>query len=207
MGIVHRRATVSPTKQELVEAWLPKRPWAAGRTISEKVAEYRLDDPDGEVGVETIVWRASDGALLQTPLTYRAEPLAGADAHLITTMEHSVLGTRWIYDGCGDPVWADTLVHAAFTGGTQSSMFFESDEGRVAIPARMQVRGSGTATEAPRVDRVDEVVEGAPTVVRAAGLEIAVAHVLGTPLGEGTHLSGVIGDSTDRHVLAVVRGA
>jgi hypothetical protein len=207
MGIVHRRATVSPSKQELVEAWMPSRPWAAGRTISEKVAEFRLDDPEGEVGVETIVWRAADGALLQTPLTYRAEPLSGGAAHLITTMEHSVLGTRWIYDGCGDPVWADTLVHAVLTGGTQSPMFFESDEGRVDIPARMQVRGSGDEAEAPRIDRVDEVVEGAPTVVRAAGLEIAVAHVLGTPLGEGPHLAGTIGGGTDRHLLAVVRGA
>ena len=34
MGIVHR-ATLSPTKQEIVEGWLPSRGWAAGRTIAE----------------------------------------------------------------------------------------------------------------------------------------------------------------------------
>ena len=33
MGIVHK-ATLSPSKQELVEAWLPSRPWAEGRTIA-----------------------------------------------------------------------------------------------------------------------------------------------------------------------------
>ena len=46
MGIVHR-ATMSPTKQEIVDGWLASRGWARGRTIVEKVAEYRLDDPDG----------------------------------------------------------------------------------------------------------------------------------------------------------------
>src|SRR5688500_5964152 len=105
MGIVHR-ATLTPSKQEIVEGRLPSRSWAVGRTIAEKVAEYRYDDPEGEVGVETILWRVDDGTLVQTPLTYRAEPLAGAQEHLITTTDHSVLGERWVYDGCGDPVWA-----------------------------------------------------------------------------------------------------
>ena len=68
MGIVHR-ATLSPSKQEVIEAWLPSRPWAGGRTVAEKVAEYRYDDPAGEVGVETILWRADHRAQLQTPLT------------------------------------------------------------------------------------------------------------------------------------------
>ena len=72
MGLVHHTATLSPTKQELVEAWLPSQPWAAGRTIAKKVAEYRFDDPDGEVGVETILWSLDDGTVIQTPLTYRA---------------------------------------------------------------------------------------------------------------------------------------
>ena len=89
MGIVHK-ATLSPSKQELVESWLPTRSWADGLRIAEKVAEYRLDDPAGEVGVETILWRSEDGTVLQTPLTYRAAPLAGAEEHLMGTTEHSV---------------------------------------------------------------------------------------------------------------------
>jgi len=206
MGIVHR-ATLSPSKQEIVEGWLPTRGWAAGRRIAEKVAEYRYDDPEGEVGVETILWRLDDGAVVQTPLTYRATPLAGADEHLITTTQHSVLGERWVYDGCGDPVWASTLATAIVTGGRQSQMFFEREGGlRVDIPARMQVRGSGSAASGPVVARIDSTTdEGAVTTVRSGDVELAVARVVGAPLGDGPHLSGTVGDSADTLVLAVLR--
>ncbi|WP_374455020.1 hypothetical protein [Nocardioides sp.] len=205
MGIVHQ-ATLTPSKQELVESWLPSRGWAAGRTIAEKVAEYRLDDPAGEVGVETILWRAADGAVLQTPLTYRAEPLAGAEEHLIGTCDHSVLGQRWVYDGCGDPVWATTLVAAIRTGGTQSPMFFERDGERVDIPARMQVRGSGSAGSAEPVDTVDAVSDdGDVTTVSAGAYDFAVARVVGTDLGTGEHLSGTVVASGESAVLAVLR--
>jgi hypothetical protein len=84
--------------------------------VAGKVADYRFDDPAGEVGVETILWRTDRGAILQTPLTYRAAPLADAETHLIGTSEHSVLGRRWVYDGCGDHVWAATLAETILTG-------------------------------------------------------------------------------------------
>lgn len=38
------------------------------------------------------------------PLTYRGAPLDGAENALVGTMEHGVLGRRWAYDGCHDPV-------------------------------------------------------------------------------------------------------
>ena len=206
MGIVHHTATLSPTKQELVEAWLPSRSWAEGLQVVAKVAEYRFDDPDGEVGVETILWRTDDGTVLQTPLTYRATPLDGAEAHLVGTTDHSVLGQRWVYDGCGDPVWAATMVHAISTGGRQAQMFIEQDGRRVDVPPRMQVRGSGSDDSAPRVTRIDGVFdEGAVTVVTACEVEIAVARVVGAPLGNGPHLSGSVGDSDETTVLAVLR--
>jgi hypothetical protein len=208
MGIVHR-ATLSPSKQEIVERWLPSRSWAVGRTIVEKVAEYRYDDPAGEVGVETILWRLDDGAVVQTPLTYRAEPLAGAEEHLITTTDHSVLGERWVYDGCGDPVWASTLVAAILTGAPQSQMFLEGEDGqRIDVPPRMQVRGSGDADTAPAVSAVGSVSDdGDVTVVRAGAVELAVARVVGAALGDGPHLAGTVGDSTDTLTLAVLRSA
>jgi len=206
MGIVHHTATLSPTKQELVEAWLPSRSWAEGRQVAGKVAEYRFDDPDGEVGVETILWRTDGGTVLQTPLTYRAAPLDGADAHLVGTTDHSVLGRRWVYDGCGDPVWAAALVDTISTGGQQAQMFIEQDGRRVDVPPRMQVRGSGSDASAPRIISIQEAVDdGAVTVVSADEVEIAVARVVGTPLGEGPHLSGSIGDSDETTVLAVLR--
>src|SRR5690242_20262843 len=126
MGLVHR-ATLTPTKQELVEAWLPSQPWSSGVSSVEKVAEYRFDDPEGEVGVETILWRTADGTVLQVPFTYRAAPLAGAEEFLVGTTDHSVLGDRWVYDGCADPVWAATLTSAMLTGGTQAQMVIEHD--------------------------------------------------------------------------------
>jgi len=206
MGIVHHTATLSPTKQELVEAWLPNRSWAEGRQVAGKVAEYRFDDPEGEVGVETILWRTDDGTVLQTPLTYRAAPLDGADPHLVGTTDHSVLGRRWVYDGCGDPVWAAALVDTISTGGRQAQMFIEQDGRRVDVPPRMQVRGSGSDASAPRTISIHEVMDdGAVTVVSADEVEIAVARVVGTPLGEGPHLSGSIGDSDETTVLAVLR--
>ena len=206
MGIVHHAATLSPTKQELVEAWLPSRSWAEGRHVTAKVAEYRFDDPDGEVGVETILWRTDDGTVLQTPLTYRAAPLDGAEAHLVGTTDHSVLGRRWVYDGCGDAVWASTLADVISTGGRQAQMFIEQDGRRVDVPPRMQVRGSGSDDSAPRVGSIDRVSdEGAVTVVAAGDVVIAVARVVGAPLGDGPHLSGSVGDSDETTVLAVLR--
>jgi len=206
MGIVHHTATLSPTKQELVEAWLPSRSWAEGRHVAAKVAEYRFDDPDGEVGVETILWRTDDGTVLQTPLTYRAAPLDGAEAHLVGTTDHSVLGRRWVYDGCGDAVWAATLADVISTGGRQAQMFIEQDGRRVDVPPRMQVRGSGSDDSAPRVGSIDRVSdEGAVTVVAAGDVVIAVARVVGAPLGDGPHLSGSVGDSDETTVLAVLR--
>src|SRR4051794_23253684 len=116
-------ATLAPSKQDLVVAWLPSRSWAEGIEVTAKLGEYRFDDPAGEVGVETILFSSADGRVVQVPLTYRAEPLAGADDFLVGTSDHSVLGPRWVYDGCGDPVWAATLAAAIVTGGTQARMY------------------------------------------------------------------------------------
>lgn len=206
MGIVHK-ATLSPSKQELVESWLPSRSWADGHRIAEKVAEYRFDDPAGEVGVETILWRTEDGSVLQTPLTYRAAPLAGAEEHLIGVTEHSVLGQRWAYDGCGDPVWAATLVAGILTGARQSQMYLEDGGRRVDVPARMQVRGSGSEASAPTVGGIESVHDAEDvTTVRCGGVEIDLARVVGAPLGDGPRLTGTVGD-TDGLVLAVLRVA
>ena len=205
MALLHR-ATLSPTKQELVESWLPTRSWASGRAVAGKLAEYRFDDPAGEVGVETILWRTEDDAVLQTPLTYRAAPLAGAETYLIGTSEHSVLGHRWVYDDCGDPIWAALLAAAILTGGTQAQMFFEQDGERVNVPPRMQVRGSGSAGDLPDVSSVDSVTdEGMVTLVRAGDFELALARVVGSAL-DGEHtLTGRVGDSGEPHALASLR--
>src|ERR1700710_2202585 len=100
MALLHR-ATLQPSKLELLQDWAPTQPWFDGDRSAElvTVAAYRFDDPEGEVGIETLLVRAGDGPVLQVPLTYRAAPLDGGDAWLIGTMQHSVLGQRWTYDG------------------------------------------------------------------------------------------------------------
>ena len=196
MGLVHARATITPSKQELVEAWLPTRPWAAGAAV-EKVAEYRFDDPEGEVGVETILWRIADGTLLQVPFTYRAAPLDGAEEFLVGTSDHSVLGPRWVYDGCADPVWAATIAAAILTGGSQAQMVIERDGEVVDVPPRMEVRGSGSpGAIIPAITSVGSVHDdGAVTTVSAGSVTLVLPRVVGTPVSGDATLAGSIGDT------------
>ncbi len=74
--------------------WVPRQPWIGSADASslEVVGAYRFDDPAGEVGIETHLVRTADGQVVQVPVTYRGAPTAGAEASLITTMQHSVLG-------------------------------------------------------------------------------------------------------------------
>src|SRR4051795_13610532 len=115
MAIFHR-ATITPTKAELIGTWVPTQPWGAALDGPvEVIGSYRFDDPDGRVGMETFLVTASS-TLLQVPLTYRDEPLDGADEFLIAEMEHSVLGTRWVYDGLRDPLYVIMLAGVTMTG-------------------------------------------------------------------------------------------
>ncbi|MGQ4271429.1 maltokinase N-terminal cap-like domain-containing protein [Nocardiopsis changdeensis] len=77
MAVVHR-TTMTPTKLELLQTWLPAQPWYAGeRPDPAKAGGFRLDDPQGEVGIEFMV--VTDGAAAyHVPLTYRGAPLEGA---------------------------------------------------------------------------------------------------------------------------------
>lgn len=111
MSLIHH-TTLKPTKLELLGGWLPTRPWyrgAAGEPALTKVGGFRLDDPEGEVGIEFMV--ASDGSTAyHVPMTYRGSPLDGIGDALIGTTEHGVLGLRWVYDGTHDPVLVSQLV-------------------------------------------------------------------------------------------------
>jgi len=107
MAVIHH-TTLTPGKLELLSAWLPTQPWYrdAGRAPElDRAGGFRLDDPDGEVGLEFMaVTDAVSGTAYHVPLTYRAQALPGVDRALITTAEHGVLGRRWVYDGAYDPV-------------------------------------------------------------------------------------------------------
>src|SRR5690242_12850027 len=109
-------ATITPTKAELIAGWAPTQPWGPkpGAAI-DVIGSYRFDDPDGRVGMETHLV-TMDGVLFHVPLTYRDEPLAGGEQALITEMHHSVLGTRWVYDGLRDPMFVVMLAAVSMTG-------------------------------------------------------------------------------------------
>jgi len=109
VAVVHD-TTMEPGKLELLARWLPAQPWWVGGGQEPQLAKaggFRLDDPDGEVGIEIMFVTDGSGAEPVTycvPLGYRGQPLTGADQALIGTSEHGVLGRRWVYDGAGDPV-------------------------------------------------------------------------------------------------------
>lgn len=153
MAIIHQ-ATLIPSKAELVARWLPHQAWFAGPAATVRpVAAYRFDDPDGQVGIESHLLDV-DGRLVHVPLTYRGSALDGAEAWLVGTMEHSVLGTRWVYDAPGDPVYRSEVVRVIRTEGAQVRLFVETPGGPVEREASMQVRGHGGPDDDPRVEVV-----------------------------------------------------
>jgi len=171
MSIIHR-TTLSPTKPELLAPWLPSRPWYRGDAAVPQLAKaggFRLDDPEGEVGIEFFV--ATDTATdtpsgttstphtYLFPLTYRGAPLPGADHALVGTLEHGVLGKRWVYDGVHDPVLTGTL--AAFLAG------------------RLQAQAQSTN------DTVDEEI----THAYPSGIPVLTGEVTVTDTPEGTTLT------------------
>jgi hypothetical protein len=120
MAKIHPGATLTPHFRDFLPGWVARQEWYAGSDVPSltPVGYFRFEDPAGKVGVETHL--VTDGvALYQIPMTYRDAPLQGTlpsvTAPLIATAEHSVLGTRWIYDGLADPVWASELLRLVRT--------------------------------------------------------------------------------------------
>ena len=130
MAIIHN-TTLTPGKLDLLRDWLPGQPWFAGSGSPElsKAGGFRLDDPAGDVGIEFMI--AADSAAERplyylAPLTYRGRPLSGAEAALIGTAEHGVLGRRWVYDGGHDFVMVAQLL-ALIQGSVQAQAQSQSD--------------------------------------------------------------------------------
>jgi hypothetical protein len=151
MALFHR-ATITPTKTELITAWAPTRPWGPSTADPIKViGSYRFDDPDGRVGMETHLVTAG-AALLQIPLTYRDQPLNDADDALITEMQHSVLGTRWVYDGLRDPQLIIMLAAVTMTGQGEALGMALYDGRWYIAPSNVRIKGGGWTQERVPVD-------------------------------------------------------
>ncbi|MFG1954442.1 hypothetical protein [Micromonospora sp. NPDC048830] len=179
------RAELHPTKLELLAGWLPGRPWYRGQAGDVvRLASYRFDDPAGKVGIETTLLRVGDGPVHQVPLTYRDAPLDGGDDWLLGTAEHSVLGRRWVYDACGDPVYAAALAGAILGGAGQAQEYFEVDGRRQLREPTMTVTGSGgEGSPVPAVGALRRVVDADPALVVTDAVELAVPRRLGDGAG------------------------
>jgi hypothetical protein len=151
MAVFHR-ATITPTKQEIIAAWAPTQSWGPSNDDEiEVIGSYRFDDPDGRVGMETHLIRAND-VLMQVPLTYRDQPLEGAEEALISNMEHSALGTRWVYDGVRDPRFAMMLAAVTMTGQGEALGVVEHDDRWYIAPTDVRIEGGGWGLERVPVD-------------------------------------------------------
>jgi hypothetical protein len=166
---------------ELVSTWAPLQSWSGALDLGtlSPAGAYRFDDPQGEVGIETLLVRSADGQVFQVPLTYRGAAMNGAETALITRMQHSVLGERWVYDGCGDPAYAQALATAILTGGNQAELEVVTDEGTERREATTKVAGNGVPGSAvPHVGAVAHRNVGATTIISSGNLEINVDRVI-----------------------------
>lgn len=156
MSIIHK-TTLTPTKLELLTSWLPTQPWyegAAGRTpVLSKAGGFRLDDPEGEVGIEFMVVTDESGdrpVSYHVPMTYRGAPLDGAEQALIGTIEHGVLGKRWVYDGPQDPVLVAQL-QALFEGRAEPQAQSVNDTPDPTVTVHAHADASGADVRIIRV--------------------------------------------------------
>ncbi|MFG2988852.1 1,4-alpha-glucan branching protein [Streptomyces sp. NPDC048257] len=170
MAVIHH-TTMSPGKLELLADWLPSRPWYGGGSGGPQLAKaggFRLDDPEGEVGIEVMVVTDTRGGAPVTylvPLTYRGAPLKGAEAGLIGTSEHGVLGRRWIYDGTHDPVLVERLLAGRTTAQDQNT----SDAPDPTVEVRTAAAGVPAGLTGPGA--VTETAEATLVTVGPAGRE------------------------------------
>jgi len=177
MAIVHN-TTLTPSKLELLTSWLPTRPWYSGGAGGPRLAKaggFRLDDPAGAVGIEFMVVTDTSADYL-VPLTYRGAPLAGAESALIGTMEHGVLGPRWAYDGCQDPVAVAQLVALI--------------EGRVQAQAQ-------SLSDTPDRNVTRSYTGAGPLAEVTGAVDDSEATVLGTAQGSSLRLHRVLRPTDD----------
>lgn len=189
MALLHR-ATITPSKLELIEGWAPTQRWADGSTGLVVRGANRFDDPAGRVGIETLLVQAPSGPLLQVPLSYRDAPLPGGEDRLIGTMQHSVLGERWVYDGVGDPVVVAAFITAIATGAEQAEQVVEIDGAMVHRDPTATVRGTGTREI--EVEIAEPVVTSGDRfdAVSAGGHRLVVRRMLDDRAGTGDLLLG-----------------
>jgi hypothetical protein len=126
-------ANLVPSFARFLPGWIAAQPWYEGTGVPSLtlVGLIRIEDPGGEVGMESHLVRGS-GTTYHVPMTYRGRPLP-AGSGLITTADHSELGKRWIYDAEYDPVWVAEVLRLV---GTGSSTRPQAPTGPASVVAR-----------------------------------------------------------------------
>ncbi|GAA4527444.1 hypothetical protein GCM10023160_23700 [Brachybacterium paraconglomeratum] len=167
MAIIYR-AELSPNKTEILHDFLSQRSWGEAGEL-ELLGAYRFDDPEGEVGVECHLVRVGE-TTYHLPLTYRPTRVDGADEHLLATMQHSVLGERFVYDGLADETALDCF-RRAICGEQQQAVFEIHDEdGTLSETLPQSVTLSLEVDEGEQPPTGDELLDGAPfTIARTVG--------------------------------------
>jgi len=190
LATIHR-TTLVPGKLDLLRDWLPAQSWyvgtAAARPELSRAGGFRLDDPDGEVGIEFMIvldHAAGGAAAYLVPMTYRGSPLAGAQDALIGTAEHGVLGTRWIYDGVRDQVLLAQLAEL-IQGRAEAQAQSQSDIPDPTVLSR-SVPGAADAPGA----RLDIAIV---RVLVPADASLGAGHVSATwTAADGSQIRGVV---------------
>ena len=156
----------------MIQDWAPGRAWCPEGNL-EVVGAFRFDDPEGRVGMETHVAAVGDTFVL-VPLTYREAPLEGADDAFIGEMHHSALGTRWVYDGLGDPTYLVMLAAVSLTGQGEALGLVEVDGRWHIAPANVRIQGGGFGLDRVPVDGMELVADGVSPQFRSDGFEMTV---------------------------------
>jgi hypothetical protein len=204
MALLHE-ATISPRKDELVGPWLRTRQWWDGETERAPVGSFRLDDPAGEVGMECFLFGSASGSTLFVPVTYRDAPLQGREASLLGTMEHSVLGTRYVYDACADPVFVATVLDTIRSGGRQADLLLKRADGtEVERGPDATAKGDGVST-VPHHDPglpVSPTDESDRSTIAGPDFEITLMRQLGEA-PQGPALTGSFEGGTDLRLVVI----
>ena len=124
---VYSTAVLNPTKAEILHQQF-------GPVTN--IGAFRFVDPNGKVGIETLLVRETDGALLQFPVTYREQRIS--DTHEVGTTEHSHLGTRHITKIVADPVAVTEIIRVILEGDTN----VQRSDGKT---SPYKIHGTGTA--------------------------------------------------------------
>ena len=113
--------------------------------------------------------------MVQVPFTYRDAPLEGAEHALVGTTEHSALGTRWVYDGLGDPNYLVMLAAVAMTGQGEALGLAVYDGRWHIAPTNVRLEGGGWSLDRVAVDGFEparETSDDGRTVLHNDGFEL-----------------------------------